>query len=227
MIEAIIFDCDGVLVDSETLLEKVDLAFLERLGLQFTRDEYHHHFTGSTYEDNIRVISEKHLEVHGIPAPQTIADDLSRMRVEVLEKELTAINGTVELLEVLKLKRAVASNTMKNDWLNRKLAKTKLEHYFDKHIYAAENVARGKPHPDLYLFAAEKLGVAPEHCLVVEDSPRGVEAGVAAGMKVVGFLGASHFSAGTHEEKLLNAGAERVFQSMGDFKIYLDELLAA
>lgn len=225
-IDAIIFDCDGVLIDSEALLEKVDLAYLEHIGIPFTPEEYHDRFTGSTYADNLRVISERHMEVHGRPVHDTVAEDLSRLRVEMLENELTAIEGVVDFLEVLSLKKAVASNTTQNEWLERKLERAGLRHYFDLHVYAAENVPRGKPHPDLYLFAAEKLGVKPENCLVIEDSPRGVEAGVAAGMTVVGFSGSSHLEHTSHERKLLAAGAQRVFANMKEFNDFIDGLIA-
>lgn len=223
-IDAIIFDCDGVLIDSEALLEKVDLAFLEDLGIPFSAEEYHDQFTGSTYADNMRVIAERHMEVHGRPVHDTVADELTKARVEILENELEPITGAVELLEILSLKKAVASNTTQNEWLERKLERAGLRHHFDLHIYAAENVARGKPFPDLYLFAADKLGVLPENCLVIEDSPRGVEAGVAAGMTVVGFSGSSHLNHSTHEKKLLAAGAERVFENMAEFKKFVIQL---
>ena len=225
-IDAIIFDCDGVLIDSEALLEKVDLAYLEEIGIPFSPEEYHDKFTGSTYADNMRVIAERHMEVHGRPVHDTVADDLSKLRTVILENELTAIDGTVEFLEILSLKRAVASNTTQNEWLERKLERAGLRNYFDIHIYASENVERGKPYPDLYLFAAEKLGVKPENCLVIEDSPRGVEAGIAAGMTVVGFSGSSHLEHRAHEQKLLAAGAERVFENMAEFKAYIEQMLA-
>lgn len=225
-IDAIIFDCDGVLIDSEALLEKVDLAYFDKLGLGFSKDEYHDKFTGSTYADNLRVIAERHMEVHGHPVHDTVAEDLTKLRTEMLENELKAIEGAVEFLEILSLKKAVASNTTQNEWLERKLERAGLRHYFDIHVYAAENVARGKPHPDLYLFAAEKLGVEPENCMVIEDSARGVEAGVAAGMTVVGFSGSSHLNHSEHEKKLLAGGAQHVFENMNDFSAFVQDLMA-
>ncbi len=224
-IDAIIFDCDGVLIDSEALLERVDLAFLESIGIPYTKEEYHDSFTGSTYAENIRVIQERHKQVHGRPVSDTVADDLSRARTELLDKELCAMDGVCELLEIVSLKKAVASNTTQNSWLRRKMNRTGLDHYFDTHIYAAENVANGKPAPDLYLFAADKLGVKPENCIVLEDSPLGVKAGVAAGMTVYGFSGSSHLEHSSHEKKLLNAGATRVFEDMMEFKAFVEDLL--
>tara|TARA_B100000686_G_scaffold354853_1_gene467705 strand:+ start:5071 stop:5766 length:696 start_codon:yes stop_codon:yes gene_type:complete len=223
-IDAIVFDCDGVLIDSEALLERVDLAFLEKLGIPFTKDEYHEHFTGSTYAQNIKVIQDRHMEVHGQPVSESVADDLSRERTEVLEKELTAIQGASEMLGILTLKKAVASNTTQNSWLRKKVTQVGLDHHFGDHIYAAENVENGKPAPDLYLFAANQLGVPPENCVAIEDSPRGVQAAVAAGMYTVGFSGSSHLDHATHEKKLLDAGAQQVFADMTEFQNFIEGL---
>ena len=145
------------------------------------------------------------------------------MRARVMDaftRELRPIDGIDRLLAALKPARCVASNSH-IDRVRHALATTGLLARFAPHIYTAAMVARGKPAPDLFLFAAARHGVAAERCLVVEDSPSGVAAAQTAGMTAVGFVGASHCRAG-HAEALLAAGCVRVFARMDELADFLD-----
>jgi HAD superfamily hydrolase (TIGR01509 family) len=131
------------------------------------------------------------------------------------------MNGIKELLSGLPTPRCVASNGHL-DRVRHRLTLTGLLPFFDPHVFSAIQVAHGKPAPDLFLFAAERLGAAPEACIVIEDSIPGVEAAVAAGMPVVGFCGGGHCPVG-HAERLGAAGCVRVFARMPDLAAYLHE----
>jgi HAD superfamily hydrolase (TIGR01509 family) len=129
--------------------------------------------------------------------------------------------GVKELLETLPVPRCVASNGHL-DRVRHRLALTGLLPFFDPHVFSAIQVAHGKPAPDLFLFAAQRLGARPGDCAVVEDSIPGVEAAVAAQMPVVGFCGGSHCPGG-HAERLIAAGCSRVFAKMPELAAFLHE----
>ena len=135
------------------------------------------------------------------------------------EKELQPVAGVAELLAALPLPRCVASNSQL-ERVRHALQLTGLSAFFEPHVYSASQVARGKPAPDLFLYAAEALGVAPGAALVIEDSVGGVEAARAAGMAVVGFCGGSHCRDG-HGERLSAAGALQVFARMAELADFL------
>ena len=135
------------------------------------------------------------------------------------ERELVPITGIEELLAALPAPRCVASNSHL-DRVRHALSVTRLLPLFDPHVFSASQVERGKPAPDLFLFAAQQLGTAPEGCIVIEDSATGVEAAIAAGMPVVGFCGGSHCP-GDHADQLLAAGCSRVFATTLDLAAYL------
>jgi len=135
------------------------------------------------------------------------------VRAKFIE-ELTVIDGAIELLEGIALPKCVASGS-EPESLSFKLAHTGLSKYFGPHIFSSRMVKHGKPAPDLFLFAADKMGWKPEECLVIEDSLPGVEAGVAAGMTVCGFTGAGHIRDG-HTAKLKKAGAHFVVTGLRD-----------
>jgi HAD superfamily hydrolase (TIGR01509 family) len=133
--------------------------------------------------------------------------------------ELTAIPGIEDLLAALPAPRCVASNSHL-DRVRHALLLTRLLPLFDPHVFSASQVERGKPAPDLFLFAARQFDAPREHCIVVEDSTVGVEAAVAAGMPVVGFCGGGHCPA-DHADRLIAAGCSRVFARMPDLAAFL------
>lgn len=212
--EAILFDCDGVLVDSEKIYVDVEREHLARIGLNYDLDEYMDRFQGLGATDFWAALDRDHRAIGKGPLPETFADDLDADTMDRINRELTEISGIKQLLEVHDGPRAVASSSRLRRLIH-KLQHTGLYDFFEPHVYSGEQVENGKPAPDLFLFAAARLGVAPAKCLVIEDSANGVKAGLAAGMTVWGFVGGGHSHDG-HREQLAAAGAHRVIDSHDD-----------
>lgn len=206
--EAILFDCDGVLVDSETIYVQVEREHLARIGLQYDLDEYMDRFQGLGSEDFWAALDRDHRGLGKGPLPENFFEELDVATMRRMETELLEISGIKQLLNEHEGPRAVASSS-RLQRLIQKLRHTGLFAYFDPHIYSGEQVENGKPAPDLFLFAAQKLSVSPANTLVIEDSSNGVKAGLAAGMTVWGFVGGGH-SHDTHAAQLEEAGAHRV-----------------
>ena len=183
-VELVIFDCDGVLVDSERICVKVDAAVMADLGCAFTEAEMIEHFVGSSIEV-YTVLIEERLGRRLEKGWQRQYDHLYRA---ALEDELTAVDGIAEVLDRLTTGFCVASNSG-HSALRRSLELTDLLGRFENRIFSASDVPRGKPAPDLFQHAARSLGVPPERCVVVEDSAYGVQAARAAGMRAFGYCG--------------------------------------
>jgi HAD superfamily hydrolase (TIGR01509 family) len=213
--ELIIFDCDGVLIDSEVIANRVNVEVLAGLGVEFTLEEYMERFVGVSLRDEVLEI--EHLRK--IKLPHDYEARLTKHKNSVFEKELRAIEGIAEFVKRIEVPKAVASGSS-SERLEYTLKLTHLWELFAPHIYSTTLVAKSKPAPDIFLYTARQLGVKPEQCLVIEDSTLGVRAGVAAGMTVLGFTGGSHIKKG-HEEKLLELGAKKVFSKMQDIADWL------
>lgn len=212
--DAVIFDCDGVLVDSESPGLEASAAYLRAHNLPFAAADLVRLFTGlrdDVFADRLR---DAYRTANGAPPPLDFFDGLVAARRENAG-ELKAISGAAQALDAVKGAKAVASSS-RAAWLASKLMRTGLYDRVAPHVYSAELVAHGKPHPDIFLYTADRLGVAPERCLVVEDSANGVAAGRAARMTVWGFSGGGHCFDG-HDALLLRAGAERVAPDFGAF----------
>ena len=197
----VIFDCDGVLVDSEILANQTALQLLRPFGFRMTWEEYGHRFAGKVEEDILRIIEEE----YDVDLPDDFNIELRRAIDDRLDHELRPIPGMEEVVAAVTPPRAVVSNSQ----LARVTASLKvagLAEAFGENVFAVDLVARPKPAPDLYLYAARQLKVEPAACLVVEDSASGVTAAHRAGMPVIGFLAASHIPPG-HAETLRQAGA--------------------
>jgi len=205
--DLIIFDCDGVLVDSERVANEVFARVLDEVcGLQFTLDDMFDTFVGHSRAQCLQKIEA----MIGVPPPAELDLRYQRDINEALEKTVQAIDGIETVLEALSLPCCVASSGS-HDKMKMTLGKTGLMRFFDGNIFSTSDVARGKPHPDIYLHAALAMGAAdPARCLVVEDSPIGVTGAVAAGMRVFGFaeLMPAH--------RLQASGAHQVFERMRD-----------
>ncbi len=193
-----IFDNDGVLVDSERLANGILARLLTEAGLPTTTEESIATYLGSSME-RVRELAEAAL---GAPLP---ADLIDRYHAELFDRmatELTAVPGIAAVLDALDgVARCVASSGSP-ERIRRSLTLTGLiGHFAETALFSAADVERGKPAPDLFLHAATAFGVAPERCIVVEDSPAGIEAARAAGMTVVGFAAltpADRLSAADH-----------------------------
>ncbi|GAB6858758.1 HAD family hydrolase [Microbacterium xylanilyticum] len=182
--ELVVFDCDGVLVDSETLAVEVSRRVLADLGVEVTLEEIADRFVGASsevYEAGVADLLGRALEP-GWDAPY------HDWYAEAFRSRLRAVPGIEESLDALVLPRCVASNS-RHARIRESLSLTGLLDRFEGRIFSAEDVARGKPAPDLFLWAAEGMGVAPERCVVVEDSAFGVQAARAAGMRVLAYAG--------------------------------------
>ena len=205
--DLIIFDCDGVLVDSERLANEVFARVLDEVcELKFTLDDMFDTFVGHSRAQCLQKIEDM---IGEAPPPEL---DLRYQRDinEALERTVQAIDGIETVLESLSLPYCVASSGS-HDKMKMTLGKTELMRFFDGNIFSTSEVERGKPHPDIYLHAARSMGIDdPARCAVVEDSPIGVTGAVAAGMQVFGF--AELMPA----ERLHQAGAHRVFERMPD-----------
>ena len=202
----VIFDCDGVLVDSERIAVKVDAVALAELGWELDEAEIVERFMGRTDADMDAEIAA-HL---GRPLPPGWAEDVQRRYRAALEAELTPVDGVVEALDALAA-RGVATcvaSSGTHEKLRFTLGLTGLRPRFEGRIFSAEDVTRGKPAPDLFLHAAAAMDAAPEECAVVEDSRPGVEAARAAGMQVLAYA-----SGLTSPERLAGPGT-RLFADM-------------
>ncbi|MCX2780923.1 HAD family hydrolase [Microbulbifer thermotolerans] len=183
--ELVIFDCDGVLVDSETIVCRVLAEEMNKLGLKTTPEELDEQFSGRPARDCLLEIETR----YGGPLPEHYFHNTERRIREAFHNELQPVCGIEDVLDHLlqiNLPSCVASSGS-HEKMQLTLNKTGLYDYFDGRIFSADDVSRGKPWPDLFLHAAEVMGVEPRRCLVVEDSIAGVRAAVAAGMPVVGY----------------------------------------
>lgn len=203
----VIFDCDGVLVDSEVLACDVQARAVTAYGLPMSGAEVARQFLGMSAKD-MRGLLETAL---GRPLP---ADHESRCGAELFDlfrRELKPVAGVEDVLvemERARTARCVASSSSP-ERIALALQVTGLSGFFGEHVFSSTMVERGKPAPDLFLHAAKTMGFGPESCVVVEDSLNGIKAARSAGMRALGFLGGGHCPAG-HGDDLLAAGADHI-----------------
>ena len=206
--ELVLFDCDGVLVDSERLTVAVEARVLTMLGWAIEPEEVVRRWMGRSSAAQIAEVVER----LG-PEAARAYDEVSTAEVHAaFETDLTEVDGVGRLVDHLAeagVPHCVASSGT-HDRMERTLGLTGLRPRFDGRIFSATEVARGKPAPDLFLHAAERMGAEPARCVVLEDSPYGVEAGVSAGMRVLGYGGGL-----VAPDVLAGAGAE-VFGHMSE-----------
>lgn len=182
-VDLVIFDCDGVLVDSEPIAVRVEARLLGELGWPVTEAEIVERFVGRS---DRYVLGEIEAQV-GRPLPDW-QERFEAALHAAFREELAPVAGVVDAIEALQLPTCVASSGS-HDKMRLTLGMTGLYDRFAGRIYSASQVANGKPSPDLFLYAAEQMGVAPSRCVVVEDSPPGVRAARAAGMRCVAYAG--------------------------------------
>jgi D-ribulokinase len=216
--ELVIFDCDGVLVDSEPIALAVIRRRLGEAGLSLTEAEARERFLGRRFDAVTRWAESE----SGAPLPETFADDVLREILARFARELKGVEGVRQAVGALRARVCVASSSAP-ERLSLALRATGYEALFAPNIFSGAEVALGKPNPDLFLFAARAMGAQPGDCLVIEDSVAGIAAARAAGMRAFGFVGASHFSQGREGADLTAAGAELVFDDMAR----LPDLIAA
>lgn len=216
-IDLLVFDCDGVLVDSEALVMEVEAALLTEAGFPLSTDEIADNYVGLSYTTMMADLGAR----YGRPVPEELSQRVQRAALERFPDHLVAVPGMTELLATSDRARCVASSS-NIDRIELSLRITGLADRFAAGtIFSAQMVERGKPAPDLFLLAAHTLGVEPAGCLVIEDSTAGVTAAKAAGMQVVGLVAGGH--ARPHlGHRLEEAGASRVFQRVDQLAEFLD-----
>ena len=206
--DLIIFDCDGVLVDSEIISFEAEADMLAEIGIPLTVRDLLARFLGTRSASMFATIERE----SGVKLPPDFAERAALRTLEAFDHKLRPIPGIAELLANLPNRKCVASSS-ELPRIRHSLTLAGILQHFDPHIFSSTQVKRGKPAPDLFLLAAESMDVAPARCLVIEDSVVGVTAARAAGMTVLGFTGGSHCLYG-HADKLRDAGACDVFASM-------------
>ncbi|MBL8700252.1 MAG: HAD family hydrolase [Alphaproteobacteria bacterium] len=206
--DLVIFDCDGVLVDSETIACRLDAEIFTDLGFPLSFEDIRRDFVGVSASTMCRTIEERFAR----KLPEDMPQRLLAAALEAFETRLAPIPGIGDALASLDGPRCVASSSDPAR-IRRSLELTGLLHHFDPHLFSTKMVARGKPAPDIFLHAARTMGVEPDGCVVIEDSIPGVTAARAAGMTVFGFVGGDHCAPG-HDARLREIGADLVFDDM-------------
>ncbi|MFH1345955.1 MAG: HAD family phosphatase [Pseudomonadota bacterium] len=208
---ALIFDFDGVIADSEAIANTVLAEIVTALGHATTLDQSLDRYAGRRWDDAMAEIEA----AIGAPLPSNFSDDLKRATLDRFRTDLKEVSGAAAFIKrFAHIPRAIASSSS-IDRLQLCLSVLGMEAQFGEHVFSADMVARGKPHPDIFLFAAARLGVSPDRCLVIEDSTGGIKAAVAAGMTAVGLCAASHIRDG-HDVKLRDAGAVHLARSWAE-----------
>jgi HAD superfamily hydrolase (TIGR01509 family) len=208
----IIFDCDGVLVDSEPLSMRADVMLLKRFGIEISEAEAHTRFVGTTFQAMLDMMTSQ----FGTQFPDGLHEIKNRMVEELYHQELQPVAAVKDVLTKLKargLSMSIGSNSPKAR-VELAVELTHVSHFFDR-IVSFEDVAEGKPAPDIFLKAARLAGADIGECLVVEDSLTGTMAAVAAGMRTIGFTG-THAHPEAHARNLRTAGVAHVIHHMKD-----------
>ncbi|MCA0432084.1 MAG: HAD family phosphatase [Proteobacteria bacterium] len=208
----VIFDCDGTLVDSETLSMRSDVTILARCGLVISEEEAHRRFVGRTFNAMLDELAAE----HGIAFPPGLNEVKNRMMEELYPTELRAVPGLSETLALLRdrgLGMSVGSNSP-SARIELALKVTGIAPFFS-HYSSPEHVAEGKPAPDIFLRCARLAGAQPADCVVIEDSITGVSAAMAAGIPVIGYVG-THPDKMEHGAVLKAHGAFTIIQHMSE-----------
>jgi HAD superfamily hydrolase (TIGR01509 family) len=207
-LDLVIFDCDGVLVDSEVIACRAVAEALQAIGQALSAENIAERFIGFSNKDMYAALEAE----RGATLPPDFDADMNRRAAAMFERELRPMTGLEQALAQLPMAKCVASSSTPH-MLARKLRWAGLDAWFGEAVFSAALVARGKPAPDIFLHAAAAMGAAPARALVIEDSAPGVLAAKAAGMTAFGFTGGSHCRPG-HGERLAAAGADRIFSEM-------------
>ena len=200
--DLVIFDCDGVLVDSEPIAARLTAEAVSELGWQMSAEVAKAEFLGDTFTNIIRRVEEK--LGHGVPTDWPARSQANLLAA--LERELepvAGVRGVIDTLVAAGVSLAVGSQGT-HEKMKLTLGVTGLLPYFEGRVFSASQVARPKPAPDLFLLAAQTLGFSPSQTVVIEDSTRGVNAALAAGMRILGY------TASVGRDAIIAAGAEPV-----------------
>jgi HAD superfamily hydrolase (TIGR01509 family) len=222
--DALIFDCDGVLVNSEQIAQEVGRTLLAAAGMHYARAEFSRRFSGiATREFHASLIEDARARF-GVALAATLFDEIEAAIDAAYAERLEVIVGADVLAAAWPRRKAVASSSASSA-LQFKLRKTRLDAHFGAHVYSADAVAAGKPDPAVFLLSARGLDCAPERCVAIEDSVHGIVAAKRAGMTALGFVGGAH-CIGDHADKLREHGADHVFATHGEIGAFLGLELA-
>jgi len=211
-LDLIIFDCDGVLVDSEIVAARVEAELLKKAGHEISAEELSERYSGLTFRDILLSIERE----AQILFQASLIDTAETLIDKRLAREVKAIEGVGYAVATLPYKKCICSNSTRSR-IETMLKRARLVGLFDDVIFSSAETptARPKPAPDVFLYAAKEFDADPKDCVVIEDSTHGIHGAKAAGMRVVGFTGGSHSWPG-HADALTAAGAETVINRMSD-----------
>ncbi|WP_173931069.1 HAD family hydrolase [Chelativorans sp. Marseille-P2723] len=218
--DLIIFDCDGVLVDSEIVAARVEAEMLRKAGYEITPEELAERYAGLTFRDILMRI-----ETEAQMLFQASLIDQAEARVDArLKAEVKPIEGAARAVASIDMEKCVCSNSG-SERIAAMLAKTGLAQFFEGRIFSSRDTPskRPKPAPDVFLHASKTMGAEPKRTIVIEDSVHGIAGARAAGMRVIGFTGASHTHPG-HASMLMEAGAETTIHRMADLNAVISAL---
>ncbi|SHN87390.1 HAD family hydrolase [Bradyrhizobium erythrophlei] len=217
---AIIYDFDGVLADSEVLSNSVIADVVSELGVPTTVDDAYRTYMGKRLVEVIETIER----VTGRRLPADFADSYQRRTFDVFRARLEPVDGARAFLAAWRDVPNCIASSSSPERLALSLEVLDMAALFEGRVFSASNVARGKPHPDIFLYAAEQLGIAPADCIVIEDSLSGITGARAAGATAIGLTAASHVQPG-HDTRLREAGADHVVQSFAELDRIIRPLL--
>ena len=215
----IIFDCDGVLIDSEMISIRLLHQLFVESGAKLTELDVMQRFQGRSLKSALEEVKAE----FGVEVSEHAVNAMNAKLFDAFARDLTQVEGVQHFIESLDNEVCVASSSHP-ERLEHSLGVTSLLRYFDGHIYSATMVKRGKPAPDLFLLAAQEMGYSPQHCVVIEDSPYGILAAKSAGMHAIGITAASHTKASEFSDKLHKAGADFVASDYKVLNQYLMDL---
>lgn len=215
----LLFDCDGVLVDTEAIAAQVVTRWLKQTGCFISEHDFIAKYTGKTFGTIFKELVEQ-----GDLLEEYWKEDTIKKLELLIYEQVVSVDGIPECLHSLySYEKAIISNS-RSIMVKRALEATKLDHYLDiNRIISAEKVSKPKPDPAVYLLAMATFNVQPEKCIAIEDSLTGVTAAVSAGIKTIGFCGASHQPA-NHDKKLIAAGAAAIANHASDIKRLINQL---
>ena len=216
----LIFDFDGVVADSEVVANQVLAEIVTGLGVPTSLQDAYRDYMGNRFAE-VMVLIET---ATGKPLAADFPATFQSRTFERFRAELVAVDGVRAFLDRCGPVAKCIASSSSPDRLALCLDLLDLKGAFEPHVFSAASVPRGKPHPDIFLHAAERMRTRAENCIVLEDSPTGVRAGIAAGMRVIGVLAASHIQDG-HREELLKAGAHHVVASFAEAEAITRDLL--
>ncbi len=209
----IIFDCDGTLIDSEAPNNAAQAALLAELGYpQYTAEVCMQRFVGMSLQQSFAAIAQETGATFPVDLEHLWLNKLMQLRGTAA----MAVPGALDIVSRITVKKCVASNGVREAVLQTLHTGGFMDYFSEEQVFTAAQVPRPKPYPDLFLYAAQQMGAAPEKSLVIEDGVPGVKAGVAAGMQVVGFTGTAHLPRPAAEAALRQAGAQQIIHSLNE-----------